>query len=368
MLTLYKCSFEGFKIEDTGTDMSGINRHRYHTSSILSGEHFVGEPPLFNRVLFHLRYLEQWMQTLSSRPIGYEERISSIPHVSQTFHEFQRQAVVNTSIGQLGLSLGDIRSGDQFLERIQRAHYYFDIRFARPTPLRETVYYCRLLQDLVTLGCDFPSGITGIALDHPQQSEDGSNDDKRAIFPYLQTLGNYSENDGITPSQHDMLFGLSDIGHVDGVGKWLEVGQRFLVVVNTLAANLYAPSPYPESRFFNVCTAAEAFRRIQLGKQSINLWRELDELAAQAGNVFKDLVGDMKKWKKAVLETRTNSVVHPGLRNRPSGRELMPLADSIHILVVLCLLGSGGLQTGVEESIRDSGRYLDVAKALRGSL
>ena len=81
-----------------------------------------------------------------------------------------------------------------------------------------------------------------------------------------------------------------------------------------------------------------------MGNQSLNLSKELPVLAQQAGDAFRELVGDVGKWAKRVVRIRDNIVVHRGLRGGASAYEVDWLADLLHVLVVLCLLGECGAQ------------------------
>ena len=134
----------------------------------------------------------------------------------------------------------------------------------------------------------------------------------------MRAIGNYAGGLRGASRPFGMMFTFRDLGGIEGVAKWLEVASRYRIAVGALVGNLYAPSPYPTSRFFNACTAAETFRRIQLGKQRLNLARELGVLAQLAGDAFKDSVGDVDKWVKLVVSIRVNSVVHPGLIKMPA--------------------------------------------------
>ena len=356
--TLEDCHFAGLRVEYAGGGQTGLTRHEYQSDLLLAGLHWKDHEPLqFKNVLLHLRYLEQWINQLNTLPSGYEARSRNRPLIVAAFDELERKAVVAGAFGELGLTYGRATSGDRFLETMIQQNFFFDLRMTASCSLDEVLNSCRSLQDMVTLGCDFPSAVTDMAMEHPQQTSDKLVTEKLPIKPYMRAIGNYAggPRGGVHPSK--MLFTLSDLGGIEGIAKWLEVASRYRIAVGALVGNLYAPSPYSEIRFFNACTAAEAFRRIQLGKQQLNLAQELPILAQQAGDAFKDLVGDVDNWAKRVIQTRTNIVVHRGLRHGADGYDVIWLADSLHLLVVLCLLEECGVQKKAEESIRHSERF-----------
>ena len=365
LFTLEDCHFAGLRVEYAGGGQSGLTRHEYQSDLLIAGVHWEDHEPLkCKNVLLHLRYLELWLNQLNTLPSGYERRSRDRPLIVAAFDELARQVVVPGPIGELGLTYGRATSGDRFLETMIHQNFFFDLRLAEASSLGEVLNLCGLLQDMVTLGCDFPSALTDLAIEHPQQASGTSVAEKVPIKPYMRTIGNYAggPRGGVPPSR--MMFTFSDLGGIEGIAKWLEVASRYRIAVGALVGNLYAPSPYLGTRFFNACTAAEAFRRIQLGEQNLNLAQELPVLAQQAGDAFKELVGDIDRWAKRVVQTRVNVVVHRGLRGGADSYDVIWLADSLHLLVVLCLLGECGVQDKVDERIRLSERFYRLKAGL----
>lgn len=364
LLALRDCRFERVRAEYAGGGQSGLTRHEYQSDLFFTGMHWDNSEPLrFKHVLLHLRYLEQWINELSTLPIGYEEKSKALPLIGASFDILEREVRASLGFGELGLTYGRATSGDRFLETMIRQNLFFDLRWIEVCPFDEVLRFCWLLQDMVTLGCDFPSALTDLAMEHPQQASGTTATDKLPVKPYIRSIGNYAigPRGGVHPSR--MLFTFSDLGEIEGVAKWLKVASRYRIAVGALVGNLYAPSPYSESKFFNACTAAEAFRRIQLREQNFKLAKELPVLAQQAGDTFKDLVGDIDKWAKRVVRTRANIVVHRGLHGGTDESEIIWLADSIHLLVVLCLLAECGVQERAEERIRLSSRFYRLKQA-----
>ena len=362
---LEECHFAGLKVEYTGGGQTGLTRHEYQSDLLLAGLHWEGNDPIqFKNVLLHVRYLEQWLNQANTLPSGYEGRSRYPPLIVASFDELKRQAAVSGAFGELGLTYGRAQSGDRFLETVIQQSFFFDLRLAEARSLDQVLNWCWLLQDMVTLGCDFPSALTDLAMEHPQQKSDNVATEKLPIKPYMRSVGNYAAGPREGVSSSKMMFTFTDLGGVQGVGKWLAVASRYRMAIGALVGNLYAPSPYLDSRFFNACTAAEAFRRIQLGRQSLNLARELPVLAEQAGDAFKELVGDVDKWAKQVVRARANLVVHRGLRGGANTYDVLWLADSLHFLVVLCLLEECGAQKMAEEQVRRSQRFYQLKQGL----
>ena len=363
-LTLEDCHFERVRVEYAGAGQTGLTRHEYHSDLLFAGMHRENLEPLqFKNVLLHLRYLEQWVHALPSKPIGYEDKVDALPRISHKFDAFERAAVVDVGYGELGLSYGQVQYGDHFLEAVRRQNCYFDLRLAESRSFGEIMNWCWMLQDLVTLGCDYPSAVTGVTFEHAQQSGDAPDAESQPIRPYMRASGHYTSGSYDSMSVGNAIFTFHDIAGMEGVTKWLKVASRYRLALNSLTHNLYSPTPYSENSFFNACTAAETIRRIQLGKQNLNLSKELLELAEQAGDMFKDLLGDVKKWAQKVVQIRSKFVVHPGLQ----GTNVLVasvLADSLHLLVVLCLLAECGVKGKASERIQNNARVWRLKRDL----
>ena len=183
----------------------------------------------------------------------------------------------------------------------------------------------------------------------------------------MRAIGNYTSSSYDSMRVGNALFTFNDIGGIAGVVEWLKVAGRYRLALNSLLHNLYSPTPYSGNSFFNACTAAESVRRIQLGKQNLNFGKQLPELAEQAGDTFKDLVGDVSKWAKKVVQIRINSVIHPGLQST-DGVAASVLADSLHLLVVLCLLEECGAREKASEGIQYSNRVYQLKRDISNVL
>ncbi len=205
--------------------------------------------------------------------------------------------------------------------------------------------------------------MTRVTFEHAQQSGETTDEKKHPITPYMRATGHYGSGSYDDVNVGKALFTFNDIGGITGVFEWLKVASRYGLAIGSLTHNLYSPNPYSENSFFNACTAAETMRRIQLGQQNLNLSKELPELADHAGDMFKDLIGDVSKWAEKVVRVRINSVVHPGLRGTDALAASV-LADSLHLLVVLCLLE----ECGVREQASERVQFSDRAYRLRRDL
>ena len=112
----------------------------------------------------HLRYLEQLVSDLSTLPTEYEEKSRDRPRIVAIFDALERKAVVPVGFGELGLTHGRAMSGDQLLETMIEQNLFFDLRLSEACSLDKVLDLCWLMQDMVTLGCDYPSALTDLAM------------------------------------------------------------------------------------------------------------------------------------------------------------------------------------------------------------
>ena len=105
-LTLEGCHFDQLTVEYAGGGQSGLTRHEYRSDLLFAGLHRDDSEPLqFRNVLLHLRYLEQWVNELSTIPVGYEDKPKNVPRIVATFDVLERKAVIPAVFGEGGIHL-----------------------------------------------------------------------------------------------------------------------------------------------------------------------------------------------------------------------------------------------------------------------
>ena len=156
----------------------------------------------------------------------------------------------------------------------------------------------------------------------------------------------------------------NDIGGITGVFEWLKVGKPVWIgdwFAHT--QSLLADSLLGKPAFSMLVQRRKRCGVFSLVSRNLNLSKELPEMADHAGDMFKGLIGDVSKWAEKVERVRINSVVHPGLRGTDALAASV-LADSLHLLVVLCLLE----ECGVREQASERVQFSDRAYRLRRDL
>ena len=222
------------------------------------------------------------------------------------------------------------------------------------------------IQNLVTISCYSHAQIKAITLQHPELVRELS--DGRTIHEPIEL---YPELDGPGSAgslqlviRQKMLFTFEDIGGLPGISKWLQVSSNFQVTMGFLLSHWYLPRLYTETRFLHLVIAAESFQRITLQQQSFALSTALQDMASKTG-IFHQLVGDVSVWAQEVVRTRTEKAAHPGLRGDVDGTRMHWLAESLYVLVVLCLLRECGVSDDTFANVQQHERFKSVAEGLR---
>ncbi len=365
----HKITLDRCQLIKRETQFPEFARESYYSPIVLSGDYFFeGEPLEFSSASVHLLHLEHWVRR-SSVTIRFDqdEESNGLERVHVTSTSLQKIAT-GMSDGTLELTFTYNLLGDHIVKSEIRQSCILSLQFAVSRPLADILGFCLAIQDLVTIGLDVPSRITGVSLERSNQSESLESDRGDSTYIQLYVRLRESNHQAIrkAPSTAEMLFTFDDVGGLDTIGKWIKVSGKFRIVIGALMNYWYVPGLTQENRFFNVITAAEALARIRTGEQNLNLEKELKNLAENAGDTFVALVGSVDSWANEIVRIRINNVVHRGLHETVDSFRLFVLSESVYFLVVLCLLRDCDVEEGTLASVRKSLRFERIARQLQG--
>ena len=355
-VTLDNCLRKSGKFPLIG--MPRVPQEVYHSDVALLGANFEeGEPLVFNGVTLSIQNLEHWigLSTVSIE-VDYDETTKEIAQ-ARIIDTPREKITAKTSLAELNLSFESVLVGDHSVESTIRQKRALELRFPESQTLEDTLRLCTSLQDLVTIGIGAPVCIDSISLMR--------SDTDRKIDFIAQLIGATSQEGNKSPHPREMLFTFEAIGGLEGLANWLEVADKYQLVIDALLSPQYRPPWYTEHRFFDAITAAETLARIRRQEEHINR-HKLKQLAHDAGAEFKTLVGDVEQWTDLVLDARRDNLVHRGLREgkRPP---LRLYADSLYFLVILCLLRECGVSDDTLANIRKHRKFQSLAKELKGA-
>ena len=338
--------------------MPRVPQEVYRSDMALLGANFEeSEPLVFNGVTLSIQNLEHWIGLSTvSIDLDYDETTNEIAQV-RIIDTPREKITAKTSLAELDLSFESILVGDHSMESTIRQKRALKLRFSESQTLEDTLRLCTSLQNLVTIGIGVPVCIDSISLMRP--------DTDRKIEFVAQLIGTTSQKGNKPPHPQEMLFTFQGIGGLGGLAKWLDVADKYQLVIDALLSPQYKPPWYAEHRFFDAITAAETLTRVRRQEEHINRYK-LKQLANDAGAEFKTLVGDVEQWTDLVWNARRDNLVHRGLREgkRPP---LRLYADSLYFMVILCLLRECGVSDDALANIQKHRKFQFLAKELKGA-
>ncbi|MET9558724.1 HEPN domain-containing protein [Streptomyces tauricus] len=257
------------------------------------------------------------------------------------------------------------------------------ISYENPVDLESITQDVAVLQDLLTATADAVSVPTDIML--TVTSGDSEIDDDPS---FVQVYGQQPAYARVKESKPgDMVLRLRDLGGISSVARWFNFVRGRRVVLGLMLSSKYSQM-YTENKFFNVVSAAETLHRMEfsnelrpadeyknfrrmlvrnvpkkyrswLSQQLLysnepRLRDRLIELAEYA-ELSSVLNCDAQSWAKAVTDARNRMVHHDkGKGPGASTVELYWLAESLRLMVLLCLAKFCEFQEGYVNKIREA--------------
>ncbi len=200
-----------------------------------------------------------------------------------------------------------------------------------------------------------------------------------------------------------MFFPYEQLGGLSVVGRWIAVSRTYRPVLGALLTIRYSARIYVENRYLNVMAAAETFHRMRFANEVMpkaqyralrrkivksikfmlgskiadwlhnqllyanepRLRARLVELADYAGEAFSWLVGDTAEWAHIVTKARNRMTHHDQQQDvGMSYTGMYVLADSVYVLVMLCLLRECDPSTDALLQIRNAQRIVRLRQQL----
>ncbi len=242
------------------------------------------------------------------------------------------------------------------------------IDFNSPRPAHEIVEVFRSVSYFVTICLRLEASVVGIALSNSHEDHP----DGELYVPFM-TSDTSGSLDGVEPEEfwayrREMWLSYEDIGGIAGLAKWVEVSDRFWPAVSLLTGVVQMAADSAEGRFIKYCIAAEAFARILKGDDDVNLAKDLESIAKDvAGDAFASFSG-ARNWPGVIAETRSQLVVHRGLRGNYDPVKLHWLAELLRLLVTLGLLRQCGVATDKLDPLLQGGWLDGVAEQVRAAV
>lgn len=310
---------------------------QYSIRCVLQGTHYSSpEIPEFEVLFLKLEYLEAWVndQLITSSsvesPEGYRMQSTAVPRRASSGTAEFGNVEVSSSVSE---TLGLFHSS--FEQESQMALF-----FEESQSLEAVLSICSNLRDLLSIAAHKPSNFVEIGLipstSDIQRAENLEIEQYTNVFVLDEAAR--IPHDGESPIPQNMLFTADELGGAGFVAKWCEMANIYKPAVDQLTSLWYSPLAYPEDMFSDAAQSAETLIRIGTGQQNLNLKIELANLAKDAGLTYQNLVGDIDRWSSAIVQTRTNRVVHRGLHENEAIPDWASMTRTLYHLVVVHLL------------------------------
>jgi hypothetical protein len=141
---------------------------------------------------------------------------------------------------------------------------------------------------------------------------------------------------------------------MDGVGRWLDVAERYRTELSRVMATRYSATMFLEDRIMNISAALDSFDKVRrdTGDDKVNYVDRIIQCIDLAGEPFTDLIAqDGREWAKSVKETR-HDLAHHRERFRLDGSVGEHLqSEQLFWLFVMCMLRLTDAPTAVFDGI-----------------
>jgi hypothetical protein len=385
-LTLDKCF-----LTDTVHEVPGIPRQAFYVGAIITNHLFDEDEALtFDEVSVTFDQLPHWVGR-SGVAVNYslKQGEQTADEVDIDFRQLDDEVV---QLDEFELRLGSSWGlrGDHITNTQLLQGTYLTLKYPATRALEIILDDLKALQDLLTLAIDAPVVTEEVTLRRKDIAhETGSVAGRpKSLSYYASQVAERARLEKPQPPGH-ILFKYQDIGGLTTIARWLMVARRYDIVLGWLLSIRYASGLYAENRFHNVVSAAESFHRLRfpeglmpeadfqaliselvaavpeqhrewLGRQlqysnEPRLRKRLSQLARYAGPVFTSVCGKRDRWITLVVEVRNRLTHHD--ENRPVSFEdgdLYFLAESVYMLVMLCLFRECGVADDVIVGVGDS--------------
>ncbi len=196
----------------------GFYREKYDVQSIFVGAHFDHDESLeFVRVHLQMDYLRAWIGktgTHVDRTAGDNSKGIKRIHI---IHDPLEPLTCSSHLGEIEISFPFHFHPNEAGKTWIMQGCQFGTRFTSSPSLHEVLKVCAALQDLVTIGIDAPTTVTGLVLNTV-------NDERVELYARIRGNQVQAKTKDVHPSE--MMFTFDHIGGLSGIAGWLQVSQN----------------------------------------------------------------------------------------------------------------------------------------------
>lgn len=349
LLNAFSISVHEFDMDDS--------IEKLHVNRLMSGAWFDGDDPEIDRVVIDVRHLTSWVNQTGlttehpRHDDADDDRFSMV--IARSLPSLR------TDHGQTSVRFGQSLSeeGDHIHELGIRQRWSLSLVHPEPRPLTLFMDTASDIQDLVSIAVGQTADFEDVRLQHPSlpklsMAGNPLGNWREDITYYARWSNRSASSDPV--KRHDMYFTLDDFGGVDGVGRWLNVAERYRTELSRAMATRYSASMFLEDRIMNLSAALDSFDKVRrsTGDQKVDYVDRITYCIDLAGEPFSNLIGqNPREWAKSVKEAR-HDLAHHRERFRRDGSVGEHLqSEQLFWLFVMCMMRLADAPTAVFESI-----------------
>ena len=216
----------------------------------------------------------------------------------------------------------------------------FAVNFDQPRSLAEVLDTVSSLQALVSVAVGEAAAIERVTL-----TVSTGQPNQRLLLHYDPVLW------PLDPAPKDSeLFSMSELGGIEGVGRWLDFLRGQTVLKNGFLADRYRSPAFITDRTLHLLIACEAYQR-HVGNRVGDEMRLPEVLPAldPVGRGFLDWIGDWEVWQNSIAKIRNNEAAHLQSYGRAM-EDAEPIAtvnEQLYAFLVIRIL----IQCGLSEEL-----------------
>jgi hypothetical protein len=265
---------------------------------------------------------------------------SDPPDITMTWRRYPQEQI-SLSEGRI-VALQHVLSadGNSLRGRSFAPCFRWSVEAVTDVPVDDLVAVLGHLQDLVTIGVHRTAAFEDLTFFNSAATDEELPEGVNRLP--IELLANWradswKQSAGVQHS-HELIFTYSDIGGIEGVGRWLAVAERHAKALQRVMASRYTPRMLLSDRFLSRTAALEAFDRLCTGSDDRTLVPRLRRCLALVGAPFEQIVGDTGAWTEMIRVERNDIAHELGQRDETTRHGSLVLAESIYWLFVACLL------------------------------
>lgn len=315
----------------------------YVVNGVVKGLAFdEGEEIAFERAILSISTLTKWTRPgLVKVSMGKDDRVRV---------EDRADLVVEVDLkkGEIQVSLRFVPD-ERWSQRMTSIKYSVEdhcfLVMQRPdgtkVPLKDLLSIEGAIRDLLAVCCN---EVPIVRRFNACYKGDDKGDDDYTATVFVGRRGPKTREEKVPPFP---ALTLKDIGGIQGVGRWLEMREKYEAAAARLTSEWYNDTSYHEDRFYRMFVAVEGLLAIKENRNRAQISKvDLARFVEEAIPEFQEFTGrSPKEWACETKKIRDETISHldPTSAVSPDGIELYIMTNVLYVAGAAFLLRETGL-------------------------